>query len=202
MKRFFMVLVLAAAVMAVAGCGTLQLNHIVTGTECPTKEDCIKDLGLDKQPESPDIVFVVEPLLMDEKSKAPVGTPAFNSPTYHGNVELCVAKALKFEFVNAKVVFDDKDAKMPFVRVKLNKIVSQGVFPASLYMRIDYELIINGKSHTSYSKTDSEVFWNNERSAKKQYPLVCEILAKQVKETLEKEKIAAPASPATTKAER
>ena len=182
-------LIMAVGLMMIVGCGTLKINHIITGTECQTKEECIKDLGLDKQPEKPDLVFVVEPLLMNEKAKAPVGTPAFNSPVLYGDVELCAAKALRTEFRNVKVIFDDKDLKAPFIRVRLNKIVSQGVIPAKAYMRIDYEVTVNGKTDIQYAKTDAEVFWDNKGVIKKWYPEVCAILAKQVREFLKKENI-------------
>jgi hypothetical protein len=187
MIKFLKVLVLVVVAVVVSGCGTLHLNHIVTGTECPTREDCIKDLGLDKQPANPDIVFVVEPLLMDEKTKAPIGTPSFNSPFLYGNVELCIAKALRNEFKNSEIVLDNKSVVKPHVKIKPVKIVSQGVIPAKLYMRIDYEADINGVKTIRYAKTDTEVFWSSYTASRKNYPLVCAILASQVREILEKE---------------
>ncbi|BCB96827.1 hypothetical protein JZK55_17490 [Dissulfurispira thermophila] len=185
MNTFLRVLVLGFVVIVLTGCGTLHINHKITGTECMTREECIKDLGLDKQPQNPDIEFIVTPLLMDEKAKAPLGTPALDSPVYHGDVELCVANALRKEFKNAKTVFEDKDANNKAIKIRLNKIVSQGVWPVRGYMRIDYDLTApNGKIYTLYAKTNTEVFWNDNRAATKQYPLVCAILARQVKEIL------------------
>ncbi|GER94433.1 hypothetical protein A45J_2195 [hot springs metagenome] len=185
MNAFLRVLVLGFVVMVLTGCGTLHINHKITGTECMTREDCIKDLGLDKQPQNPDIEFVVTPLLMDEKMIAPIGTPGFASPVYHGDVELCVANALRKEFKNAKTVFEDKDASNKAIKIKLNKIVSHEILIARGYMRIDYDLIApGGRVYTLYAKTNTEMFWSENTSATKQYPLVCAILARQVKEIL------------------
>ncbi|BCB96831.1 hypothetical protein JZK55_17530 [Dissulfurispira thermophila] len=185
MNTFLRVLVLGFVVIVLTGCGTLHINHKITGTECMTREDCIKDIGLDKQPQNPDIEFIVTPLLMDEKAKAPLGTPAYNSPVYHGDVELCVANALRKEFKNAKTVFEDKDANNKAIKIKLKKIVAQGVLPVHSYMRIDYDLTApDGKVYTLYAKTNTEMFWSPNTAATKQYPLVCAILARQVKEIL------------------
>ncbi|BCB96483.1 hypothetical protein JZK55_14050 [Dissulfurispira thermophila] len=185
MNAFLRVLVLGFVVMVLTGCGTLHINHKITGTECMTREDCIKDLGLDKQPQNPDIEFIVTSLLMDEKGKAPLGNTVLIGQVYHGDVELCVANALRKEFKNAKTVFDDKDAGNKSIKIKLNKIVAHGVFPAKLYMRIDYDLIApGGRVYTLYAKTNTEMFWSENTSATKQYPLVCAILARQVKEIL------------------
>ena len=119
------ILVLMTVVTAVAACGTVQLNQLVTGTNCETKEDCVKDLNLPNPP-NPDVVFVVEPLLMDEKEKAPLGTPAFNSPVWYGDVDLCVAKSLKEEFTNAAILLDVKKAKSSFIDITLKSIRAQG----------------------------------------------------------------------------
>ena len=190
MKRFLgalKVLVLVVMVVGLTGCGTLHINRIVTGTECLTREDCIRDLGLDKQPANPDIVFVVKPLLMNERARAPFGNPAWNSPVHYGNVELCIAKALRNEFKNSKIDLESKSVVKPHVRIKPINIVAQGVYPIFTYMRIDYEVDINGTKTIKYARTSTRTFWDSWIAARNQYPLVCAILASQVREILEKE---------------
>ena len=187
-------LVLMVMVVGLTGCGTLHINRIVTGTECLTREDCIRDLGLDRQPANPDIVFVVEPLLMKEKGKAPIGWASPISSTNYGYVELCVAKALREEFKNAKIVFDDKDANMPFVRIKLHDIAQQATYPFGGYVRINYDLIINGKTHSLYAKSGTAIAVTFQQHMRDHYPRTCQILAKQVRETLENKGIAVPAT--------
>jgi len=183
-------LVLMVMVVGLTGCGTLHINRIVTGTECLTREDCIRDLGLDRQPANPDIVFVVDPLLMNERGKAGIfGTSAWNSPVHYGNVELCIAKALRDEFKNSKIVLDNKSVVKPHVKIVPVNIVSQGITLYRGYMRIDYEVDINGVRKAMYAKTVARVFWDYSIAARTNYPLVCAILASQVREILEKEGI-------------
>ncbi len=185
MKRFLKLAAVAAASLVVLGCGTLQLNPIVTGTACSTREACLKDLNL-PNPEKPEYVFVVEPYTMNERGKAPIGTPAFNSPVYHGDVELCIAKALKDMFgSNIKIFFKEAEAGQPSILIKIDNVVAHGVYPVSLYMKIDYQILSNRKNISLTAKTDTESFWNNDHEARKQYPQVCAILARQVREALE-----------------
>ncbi|MDA8169386.1 MAG: hypothetical protein M0Z59_06770 [Nitrospiraceae bacterium] len=56
MKRVLKLAAVAAAGLVVPGCGTLQLNPIVTGTACSTRDACLKDLNL-PNPEKPEYVF-------------------------------------------------------------------------------------------------------------------------------------------------
>ncbi len=191
MNRAFRVLVLLLLMTGLFGCGTLQLNHIITGTECATREDCISDLHL-PNPEHPDIVFVVEPLLMNEKASNSLGVSSYSSQTFYGNVELCIAKAISNEFQNSKVYFDNTSCSGPYARITPNKIVARGVAFAGQYMRINYELTVNSKTTSDFAKTDTEMFWSWTTVAQKQYPLSCRILAQHVRDLLMKEGIVLP----------
>ncbi len=185
MKRVLKLAAVAAAGLVVLGCGTLQLNPIVTGTACSTREACLKDLNL-PNPEKPGYVFVVEPYTMDEKPKAILAGSCLNCPVYYGNVDLCIAKSLKDEFGNnAKILFTEK--LEPCVTIKIKNIYAQSVYPYKMYIRMDYQLMENGKSIALTARTNAETFWNGNSESRKQYPEVCTILAKQVHEILDKD---------------
>jgi hypothetical protein len=186
-KGILEVLLLMVLVSGATACGTIQLNHIITGTECSTREDCIKDLNL-PNPAKPDMVFVVDPLLIDEKGRAGRRrTPAFNSTRLHGDVELCIAKALNDEFKNAKTVFDKSGIAGPYININPTSIRKQTARSGRSYMEIDYEVTIRGITTRNIAQTDTETYSSVTAAATKEYPEVCKILADQVRKTLSKE---------------
>ena len=187
MKGILEVLLLMVLVSGTAACGTIQLNHIITGTECATREECIKDLNL-PNPAKPDVVFVVDQLLIDEKGRAGRRRiPSFNSTRLHGDVELCIAKALNDEFKNAKIVFDKSGIAGPYININPTSIRKQTARSGRSYMKIDYEVTIRGITTSNTAQTATETDSSVTVAATKEYPKACQILAEQVRKTLSKE---------------
>jgi hypothetical protein len=166
--------------------GSVQLNHIITGTECSTREDCVKDLKL-PNPANPEIVFVVEPLPVDQKGRSGRRRmPSFNSKGIHGDAELCIAKALNDEFKNAKIVFDKSNAAGPYVYIEPTTLRRQAGHSGKSYMEIDYDVTILGHTTSYTAQTDVATYSNVSDAITKEYPGVCKILAEQVRKALNK----------------
>ncbi len=185
MKNIFKLLVLAAAIIGLTACGTLQLNELITGTKCATRAECIRDLDLNN-PEHPDLVFLVEPYLMtmDEMGEVPAETSTYNSPVLHADVELCIAKALREELRNSKIVFDVSEAGNQYIDIKPTLAHQHVVFPLQGYFQIDYKL--NGNAYTA--RTESKMYWSKTDGVEEGYPLACRIVAEQVRQRLYNDK--------------
>ena len=173
-----------------SACGTIQLNPMVTGTQCQTREQCVKDLNL-PNPKNPTITFVVDPYLMDKHWRALVGTPALGGDNLHGNVELCVAKALGDEFGNSAKISFTKDELVDPVEIKINKMVAQSTGIGG-YIKINYTLINKGETIGLAAKSDRTTGWSSDIMTKTAYSQACQVLAKQVRGTLAKEGVELP----------
>ena len=185
MKNFKAVAVMAVAVMALAGCATIRLDPMVTGTKCQTRAECIKDLHL-PHPDRPKYVFLVDHYLMDKRELSVIGTPKIGSSPLRGNVEICIAKALNENFpLDSEVVFDKAALNGPHIEIKTDNVVSQGVFPSKIYFKIHYILINNDKTvdMTSKSKTKHISY----QTVLSEYPEACRVLANQVYGILQKQ---------------
>jgi hypothetical protein len=166
-KRILTGVMTIASINCLSGGGTLHADLIVNYVECSTRKDCIEHLGLADQPGKYDILFVVDPTLL-------------------GNVELCVAKALKAEFKHAKIFFDSKDIRSPLVEIQLTHIELQNIIFVSSQIKIDYAIILNDKIVTCSAQSEAKKgFWSAADAAAYLYPHVCPILAKQIRGTIE-----------------
>jgi hypothetical protein len=166
-KNILAIVMTLAAINVLSGCGALHDDRIATCLECSIREDCIRDLRLADQPEQYDILLVVD-------------------PTNFGNVELCAAKALKAEFKGAKILFESKGIRSPYVEVQLTHIEWKNVILFSSHIKIDYAIILNGKIITGSAQKDiKKGFWNTADVATNLYLEVCPILAKQIRVTIE-----------------
>ena len=188
MKGILKVLLLILLVFGATACGTtIKLNQIITGTDCSTREDCIKDLNL-PNPVKPDMVFVVDPLLIDEKGRTGRRKiPALNSAGIHGDIELCIAKALNDEFKNAKIVFDKSGIAGPYININPTAIRKQTARSGRSYMKIDYEVTIRGITTSDTAQTDTGTYSSVTAAVTKEYPEACKILAERVRKMLSKE---------------
>ncbi|MFO0753578.1 MAG: hypothetical protein U0411_09680 [Thermodesulfovibrionales bacterium] len=73
MRRITAVIVALGLATAIGGCGgTVSLNKTITGTECATREECLKDLKYTRQDKG-DIVIVIEPYYIDSWAKNYLG---------------------------------------------------------------------------------------------------------------------------------
>lgn len=178
----------AMAVLLLAACGTIRLDQIVTGTKCSTRETCLKDLNL-PNPTNPKYTFLVDPYVMDEKARTPIGLPVWSGSTFYANADICVAKALRNEFgKNARIVFSKENLEGKYTEIKINDVVFHETFLGD-HMWIKYRLTTSGKIYSFRAETPKEVFSHLliTGEAKDEYPEACAILAKQVKTVLQKE---------------
>lgn len=168
---------------AVAGCGSVNLNPIVTGTACNTRQQCVKDLRL-PSPVSPEYVFVVDPYKMDGRAKGSFETSVLG-PVNHGDVDLCVARALAGEFGDkAKIVFSKQGLEGPYAEIKILRADFRSAYTAGWEMKIEYRFTASGKSSDNTARSGIGNFLGGRKAAETQYPLACRILAKQVREKL------------------
>ena len=187
MKNFKAVAVMAVAVMALAGCATIRLDPMVTGTKCQTRAECIKDLHL-PHPDRPKYVFLVDHYLMDNKARSAFGVPGVGGDWLRGNVEVCVAKALDQNFpLDSEVVFDKSSLAGPYTEIKIDNVVDQIAFPSKIYFRIDYRVTSNGETTRLTARNQAEHGNNLIVMARRQYPRACRVIANQVYNILQKQ---------------
>ncbi|WP_297212640.1 MULTISPECIES: hypothetical protein [Thermodesulfovibrio] len=74
------------------------------GEVLESREAYIKALGLDKNPEKPDVVISIEPYYFDISA-----SPSFIQPGKRGNLDVCVAKAMRNVIPTAVILFDGYD---------------------------------------------------------------------------------------------
>lgn len=132
--KILKVLIMAFGLITLAGCaGTLNLNHAITDTNCQTRQECIKDLGLDKYAEKPDVVFVVEELEIKGNITALLNI-GISGKGYLIAIDLCIAKALQKEFPYSKVIIGNNNTHTPggveIVNLKNFKITNGVVYDA------------------------------------------------------------------------
>ena len=183
MKRFLKLAAVAAASLVVLGCGTVNLNKVITGTDCATREECVKALNL-KNPEKADLTFVVKPYEFNVGFKTGWGYTQPGTKRRFGDAAYCVAKALRQEFANSRILVDDKHGDRDiFVAIHDIRI---GVNWNSGDCRMKAAVMINGKKYDikghgaqgAFRVTDDAIF----------YPAACADIAKQVKKLIDENK--------------
>ena len=174
MNRAFRVLILLFLITGLLGCGTLQLNHIITGTECATREDCINDLHM-PNPEQADIVIVVEPFHIDRmEGKNAFGTLAPDSFRLVADLDLCLLQALSEKFPNAAIKFSDSSGKIHV------KIKDAGVkWGPKAYL--EYTATIDGREIAGTVTKFTLFTISQTKTAAKSFPYLCGKIAERIK---------------------
>ncbi len=108
------ILILISAMM-LSGCATTyNLNKVVTGTNCTTRKQCIKDLSL-SQPPKPDAFFLIEP--KDGQNRLGIA-----GAHYRLFLDVCLAKSLKEAFPDSQILWGNAysgkiDKNLPMVKI-------------------------------------------------------------------------------------
>lgn len=121
MKKFITLMFLVVMVGVLSGCGPIQysdLNRALTPDNIvyPDRESYIKALGLDKNPENPVTTLTVLPYNKEVELNAWVWTPFITNKK--GDMELCIAKALKQVIPNCAVYFEIKPESIAVYKVE------------------------------------------------------------------------------------
>lgn len=124
--RIFLILLIL--MFFLTGCGpkggmfasNMDQALLPNGEVLETRDDYIKALGLDKNPEKSDVIINIEPYYFDISA-----SPAFLQPGKRGNLDVCVAKAIREVIPSAYIQFNAYDAesksnlKYKAVRIKI-----------------------------------------------------------------------------------
>jgi hypothetical protein len=175
---------LMTVLMAITSCATTaKLNHAVTGTECETRDECLKALNLSNL-ESPTVVFIIEPYEFEIPHLGGYGQRIMFTEMRTGDASLCIAKALKEKFDNAAIYFDDKKYRggSPVIRIKTISIKEGENFKYSSYCDLKTTVTINGEN--SEINGFGSIGILRVRDSGKVYYMACQHVAQQIYEML------------------
>ncbi len=176
MKRVLKLAAVAAAGLVVMGCGTVNLNKAITGTDCTTREECVKALNL-RNPEKADLTFVVKPYEFNVGFKANWGYTEPGTPRRTGDAAYCVADALRQEFGNSKILIGS-DHKSNEIFVTINEVRFWGNLHGE-NCGIKTALSLNGKEYeVNGLKYTGPFRWSHDDQV---YKGACTDIAKQIK---------------------
>ena len=180
MKRVLKLAAVAAASLVVLGCGTVNLNKAITGTDCTTREECVKALNL-RNPEKADLTFVVKPYEFNIVFKNAYGVRHPFTGNRTGNAAYCVADAIKRKFGNSRILIDDTHKRNDLF-VMITDVETGGSFRYSEYAEIKASVFADGKKNDIKGFSSIGILRKiDEANDAKVYKGACADIAKQIK---------------------
>jgi len=181
------------------GCAsTYNLNKAITGTDCTTREECVKDLALPNT-KTPEAVFIIEPA----EGKNRMGLAG---PKYSLYIDLCLAKSIKETFPYSLVMFSDSVSNperkdVPIITISNLKDFGTSFWSGNITFEGDVIIKPKGAESTTVKKeieaTGSQGLTISARKGLfKSTPTCCDDFAKQLNDELKSENIALTYAPA------